>query len=534
MKGDFPVSPAAATQDPINLARYRTLQAALTLVGLLALGGALAMLALPKVHPLELVLFLAATAACLTLLPVARRAAARNDRGALERLAMACIGIGCVLLLQRIIATLYGGMFDDPSVDLFRLHYACSVLLFLAAVAVMRARVALRFCWVLWLVIVAVTLPGLYLAAGFDWARPGLVSLLIWLLVGNPLFLLIMHALPKYEEQLDRSSQEVTTMRERTELMDKLAESERRFDLVVEGLEVGVWDRWIGPPERRWWSPRFFELIGYTPGELTPTEDNLRELLHPDDRDTVWKAGTEQLRKGDLLDVDFRFKTRNRGYRWFNSRAHAERGAGGKLVRLAGSLTDIHDRRVAEIALHAAQVELTRLAYRDSLTELHNRRYFDEHFQREWERARRSRQPLALVLVDLDHFKAYNDRYGHPAGDTCLVEFGKLLTRCATRPADIVARLGGEEFVMVLPETSALGGEEVAQRLQVLLRHAAIPHAAAPKGVLTFSAGVAAIEAPDGPAPAELFEQADRALYEIKRRGRDGILRHGQASESRA
>ena len=521
-----------AIADPINRARYRTLQAALVLIGLLAAGGALTLLPLPGVHPLEPALFLAATALCLALMPVARRAAARGNRAALERLAMVCIGIGWLLLLQRIASTLYGGMFDDPSKDLFRLHYACTVLVFLAAVAAMRARVALKLCWAMWAVIVAVTLPGLYLAAGLDFARPGYVSLLIWLLVGNPLFLLMMHVLPKYEEELDRSEQEVATMRERTELMDKLAESERRFNLVVEGLEVGVWDRWVGPPERRWWSPRFYELIGYTPEDLTPTEANLKELLHPEDRSRVWKLGSQQLEQGSIMDVDFRFRTKHRGFRWFNSRARAERDANGRLVRLAGSLTDIHDKRVAEEALHAVQAELTRLAYRDTLTDLYNRRYFDEHFQREWERARRSRQPLALLLIDLDHFKAFNDRYGHPAGDSCLVEFAHLLARCATRPADIVARLGGEEFGLVLPETSGPGGVEVAQRLQMLLRHTAIPHEGSPKGIMTFSAGVASIEAPDGPGPAELFEQADRALYEVKRRGRDGILRHGQDPSS--
>jgi len=522
------------TADPINRARYRTLQAALVLIGLLAAGGALTLLPLKGVNPIEPVLFLAATGLCLALLPFARRAAARGDRIALERIAMLCIGIGGLLLLQRIASTLYGGMFEDASVDLFRLHYACSVLVFLAAVAAMRARIALRLCWAMWTVIVAVTLPGLYLAAGFDLSRPGYVSLLIWLFVGNPLFLLMMHVLPKYEEELDERSAEVATMRERTELMDKLAESERRFDLVVAGLEVGVWDRWIGPPERRWWSPRFFELIGYQPGQMEPTEQNLRELLHPDDREPVWKAGSEQLKKGDVLDLDFRFRTGHRGYRWFNSRARAVRDAGGRIVRLAGSLTDIHDRRIAEESLHAAQVELTRMAYRDTLTDLHNRRYFDEHFQREWERARRSRQPLALVLIDLDYFKAYNDHYGHPAGDTCLVEFARLLARCAGRPADIVARLGGEEFGLVLPDTSAAGGEELALRLQTMLKQRAIPHAGSPKGVLTFSAGVAAIEAPDGPGTAELRDQADRALYEIKRGGRDAVLRYGQPAPVRA
>ncbi|MGH8481886.1 MAG: diguanylate cyclase domain-containing protein [Nevskiaceae bacterium] len=513
-------------RDPIYRTRYRTLQAALTLIGLLALGGALSMVELPRVHPLEVGLFVFGTVCCLGLVPVAWRAAQRGDRAALERIAILGLAIGSVLLLQRIFSTLYGGLFEDPTRDLFRLHFAGSVVLFLSAVAVMRARVALRYCWFLWGLIVAITLPGLWLATGFDTSRPGLVSVLVWLLVANPLLILLMHALPQYEEQLDRSAREVATMRERTELMDKLAESERRFNLVVDGLEVGVWDRWAGPPERRWWSPRFFELLGYAPGDITPDEVTLRGLLHPDDRERVWKLGTEQLAKGDLMDLDFRFYTKHRGYRWFNSRARAERGPNGRLLRLAGSLTDIHDKRVAEDALHAAQAELTRLAYRDTLTDLHNRRYFDEHFQREWERARRSRQPLALVLVDLDHFKAFNDRYGHPAGDSCLVEFSHLLTRCATRPADIVARLGGEEFGLVLPETSALGGEEVAQRLQMLLRHTHIPHEAAPAGMLTFSAGVAAIESPDGPGPAELFEHADRALYEVKRRGRGGVLRH--------
>jgi len=323
-------------------------------------------------------------------------------------------------------------------------------------------------------------------------------------------------------------------MRGRTELMDKLTESERRFNLVVEGLEVGVWDRWVGPPERRWWSPRFYELIGFAPEELTPTEDHLKALLHPDDRDRVWEDGTEQLRHGDVMNIDFRLRTRHRGYRWFNSRARAERDANGRMVRLAGSLHDIHDRRTAEDALHTAQAELTRLSYRDPLTDLHNRRYFEEHFQREWERARRNRQPLAMVLIDLDHFKAYNDQYGHPAGDAALVKIAQLLSRCANRATDIVARLGGEEFGIVLPEATATGAEEVARRVLAQLVATEIPHAGAPHRIMTFSAGIAAIEGPEGPGPAELFEQADQALYEAKRRGRNGTVRFGERAASAA
>ncbi len=512
--------------DAILRTRYRTVQAVLMLVALASVSGAVAMLELPVIYPPELALFVIAALASLAMVPLARRLMRRHDRAGIERLGMAALGIGSLLMLDRIAVTLYGGLYDDGRVDLFRVYYACTVVLYLVAYAVMRARLALRYSWGLLAVMLALTLPGLWLVTGFDMARPGLVALLVWLLVINPLFLIVMRALPQYEERIEQDSAHIGELRERTDLMDQLAESERRFNLVVEGLEVGVWDRWVGPPQRRWWSPRFFELLGYSPAELEPTEENLRGLLHPDDRERVWKAGTEQLSRGDLMDLDFRFMTRHRGYRWFNSRAHAERDAGGRLVRLAGSLTDIHDRRVAEEALRAAQSELTRLAYRDALTDLHNRRYFDEHFQREWERAHRSRQPLAVVLVDLDHFKAFNDRYGHPAGDGCLVEFGHLMMRCAARPADIVARLGGEEFAFVLPETTARGGYDVAKRLRLLLEQGAIPHEGSPRGVVTFSAGVSAIETPDGPGPAELFEQADRALYEIKRRGRNGVLRY--------
>jgi len=520
--------------DPIDRVRLRTLQAAMTLIGLLALGGTATMLALPRVDPLELLLFGGSAVACLVLVPVAGLLAGRGDRAALERLAMLGVGLGCVLLLQRIIATLYSPMFDDPRVDFFRLHFACSVTLYLAAVAVMRARRALQFSWLLWAVIVAVTLPGLWQHSHFDLGRPGVASLLIWLLVANPLFILMMHALPKYEEQIDQHAAAVEEMRGRTELLEKLADSERRFNLVVQGLDVGVWDRWAGPPERRWWSPRFYELIGYSPDELAANEDHLKALLHPDDRERAWEEGEAQLKHGDVMDVDFRLRTKHRGYRWFNSRAHAERDAGGRMVRLAGSIADIHDKRTAEDALHTAQAELTRLSYRDPLTDLHNRRYFEEHFQREWERARRNRQPLAVVLIDLDHFKAYNDQYGHPAGDQALVKVAQLLSRCVNRATDIVARLGGEEFGIVLPGALAAGGEEVAKRILTQLVATEIPHAGAPHRIMTLSAGVAAIEAPEGPGPSELFEQADQALYEAKRRGRNGVVRFGDGAAAAA
>jgi diguanylate cyclase (GGDEF)-like protein len=254
--------------------------------------------------------------------------------------------------------------------------------------------------------------------------------------------------------------------------------------------------------------------------------------MHPDDLEVMWRKGLAQLKVGEIMDVDFRLKTRPRGYRWFNSRAKAHYGPDGRIVRMAGAITDIHEQRLATETLRVAQSELTRLAYRDTLTDQYNRRYFDEHFQREWDRSRRTHDPLALLIVDLDHFKAYNDQYGHPLGDRCLVQVAQLLARASSRSADIVARLGGEEFGIVLPGTSAAGAEEVAHRIRSQLKEAAIPHVGAPGGVVTLSIGISATSDREGPSTAEMFDQADKALYEVKRRGRDGAMVYSEALRS--
>jgi diguanylate cyclase (GGDEF)-like protein/PAS domain S-box-containing protein len=514
------------SRDPINQTRYLTLIVVLGLAFVLCLGGAVISWTRGDPHPLGGGIFLAIAFANLAMIPIALIARQRNNRRTLERIALAAIGVGLVGIMQRLGWYIFVYWAEQPEANPFRQMFQFLPFFYVAVVVLLQSRRALQACWVVWGTVSALAVFGL-LHAKVSPQTEGMMPLLLWLLLANPLFILLLHALPRYESALAENEKEIAALRERTELLDRLKQSERRFNLVVEALEVGVWDRRVGPPEERWWSPRFYELIGYSPEELPANEDSLKSLLHPEDRDTVWEQGTQQLRETGMMDVDFRMMTKHRGYRWFNTHAKTERDAAGRTVRMAGSITDIHDTRMSGEALRMAQAELTRLAYRDTLTDLYNRRYFDEHFQREWERARRSRQPLSLMLIDLDHFKAYNDRYGHAAGDSCLVQVSQMLSRCSSRPADIVARLGGEEFGIVLPETSAAGAEELARRMQALLDGQTILHEGAPSGRVTFSVGIASIEDPEGPGPSELFEQADRALYEVKRRGRNGILRFG-------
>ncbi len=169
---------------------------------------------------------------------------------------------------------------------------------------------------------------------------------------------------------------------------------------------------------------------------------------------------------------------------------------------------------------------LIEMASRDGLTGIHNRRVFDEHIDRIWPQAVRDRVPLALMLVDIDHFKAYNDHYGHQAGDECLRQVAWCLTRSARRSLDVTARYGGEEFAIVLYDARRDHVEEVARRIQAGIEALAIEHLASPAAArrLTVSVGAACVEPVAGRSYFGFIQLADEALYEAKARGRDCVV----------
>ena len=172
---------------------------------------------------------------------------------------------------------------------------------------------------------------------------------------------------------------------------------------------------------------------------------------------------------------------------------------------------------------------LETLASTDALTGLANRRTFDLALAREWARSAREVAPLSLLLLDVDRFKAFNDFYGHPAGDTCLCEIAAIVASVARRPADTVARYGGEEFVVILPNTMLDGAVAVAWQIKDAIQTAAIPHDGSAAGHVTVSIGVAyLVPAPDS-AAGQLTLRADAALYAAKRAGRDRIHAAGEA-----
>jgi diguanylate cyclase (GGDEF)-like protein len=164
---------------------------------------------------------------------------------------------------------------------------------------------------------------------------------------------------------------------------------------------------------------------------------------------------------------------------------------------------------------------LRRLAYLDGLTGLVNRRGFDDRLAVEWQRAQRSRQPLALLLVDVDHFKRYNDRHGHPQGDDCLRRLSAVLSAAVMRPGDLVARYGGEEFACILPQTPLAGAEALARRLDAMVRALGLPHGDPACGpTVTVSIGGAVAVPGPGRSIDALLAAADRELYRAKAQGR--------------
>ena len=176
------------------------------------------------------------------------------------------------------------------------------------------------------------------------------------------------------------------------------------------------------------------------------------------------------------------------------------------------------------VELKVARDRLLALAATDGMTGLFNRRAFDVALEREYRRLARLHAPLALVMIDVDHFKAFNDRYGHLAGDDCLRKIAEVLGDMMNRPADLSARYGGEEFACVLPETTLEGGFAIAERIQAGIRAIALPHSGSPvASIVTASIGVASEICIQNGTSERLLHSADNAMYRAKSGGRNQI-----------
>ena len=179
-------------------------------------------------------------------------------------------------------------------------------------------------------------------------------------------------------------------------------------------------------------------------------------------------------------------------------------------------------RQLVEKKLLNLNQQLGKLAAVDGLTQVANRRIFDEFLTREWQRGQREKHPLALILCDIDFFKFYNDNLGHQAGDFCLRQVAQAITKTVKRPADLVARYGGEEFAVILPQTVGQNALQVAETIRLHVKHLSLPHPKSAVGdYVSLSLGIASLIPQAKYSQKQLIIAADHALYQAKKQGRD-------------
>ncbi len=330
---------------------------------------------------------------------------------------------------------------------------------------------------------------------------------------------------------------------ERTRAEEALRRSEARYMEAQRIARVGSWEFDVASGEITW-SVETFRLLEFDPAQSAPSYDALMRRYHPDDVPLHNAIVQRCIEGGQPYEFEFRALMNDGSLRWFHAMGQAERDAQGKTVRLHGTMRDRTESKMQQQQLETANAQfeaantqlemantqlesayaqlevvnarLLELATTDGLTGLKNHRSFQDKLAEEFERSRRYHTPLALLLLDVDKFKQFNDTFGHPAGDEVLKRVANALRHTA-RATDFVARYGGEEFVVALPETDTEGAMIVAERIRE-----AVAGQEWEQRAITVSIGAAALQIATRDA-AELVEEADKALYQSKQNGRNQV-----------
>ncbi|MGE8497385.1 MAG: sensor domain-containing diguanylate cyclase [Pseudomonas sp.] len=273
--------------------------------------------------------------------------------------------------------------------------------------------------------------------------------------------------------------------------------------------------------------PQIEKLLGWSQASWVSAQD-WSDRMHPEDRERVVNFCISQSQAGTDHEADYRALTDDGSYVWIRDVVHVVRDAAGEVDSLIGFMFDISERKKTEEQLVILQKELEALSFRDGLTGVANRRMLDSTLDMEWTLARRNNQPLSLIMLDIDFFKQYNDHYGHIQGDDCLKRVARVLGASATRARDLVARFGGEEFIILLPEADASAAANVAERCRQAIFKEQIPHAHSPVGqLLTISLGIGTLTPAAEHTPLAFIEEVDRRLYQAKQAGRNRIVGTG-------
>lgn len=321
-----------------------------------------------------------------------------------------------------------------------------------------------------------------------------------------------------YRRELEEKNIALTAeVKERRKIQRSLRDSELRYRAIyqqsVEGMLLIDHSGVIVEC-----NPQITAMFNYPEGELLGT--NVLSLFHQDDLKRL-PPQIEKLKDGESILVERRIRAKNGRYILCEQ---SGKKVNDQLILLL--YRDITERKLAELALEKANRALDKLAHVDGLTQIANRRKFDMEIKHEWQRLKREKKNLGIILADIDLFKQFNDIYGHQRGDDCLRWVASVLQGAVHRPADIVARYGGEEFVVLLPDTDIDGCMKIAEKMRSSIQNSRETHEGSSQyGVVTMSFGVAALVPCENTAVDILISEADKALYKAKLNGRNQVYR---------
>lgn len=273
------------------------------------------------------------------------------------------------------------------------------------------------------------------------------------------------------------------------------------------------------------------------------------DLIHPQEKQSVFELHMQAMKRCIPLRTQYRIlRATDQQLRWVEVWCELEQDeAKGRVTHMIGTVQDITERKQSEEELARYRAALEEKVRLDPLTQLANRRALDERVATEWQRAMRGQSAISLLMIDVDHFKQYNDHYGHVAGDLCLQKVARVIAQSVSRAGELVARYGGEEFAVLLPDADLNRAQLVGERICTAVQALCLEHSySSTSHCITVSVGavcaypVFLLETEQAPPIAltpgsalEMFEQADAALYQAKQRGRNQVVLY-QPTQSRA